>query len=128
VYHIDYTNSGKARQELFVFRRKFATMATNNYKVRDVQPTVLRLDPDLRQRLVRDAKAHGRSLSKEIEMLLGVAIQYSENASYSPPPRARALHASEPGADHLTDMEHAVLSVFRKLPPEKQLALLSLFK
>jgi hypothetical protein len=41
-------------------------MTEQSYKVRDLPPTVLRLDPALRHRLMRDAKAHGRSLTKEI--------------------------------------------------------------
>lgn len=97
-------------------------MTTESYKVRDVQPTLLRLDPELRARLTRDAKANGRSLTKECELRL---LQ-----TYEPGARgASTLGTAEPKAEYaLSATEASLLKVLRKLSPEKQLALLSLLK
>jgi hypothetical protein len=103
-----------------------------NYKVRELQPTLLRLNPELRHRLMKDAKANGRSLTKEIELLLQEAVERRDGPGYEKQPRLRAIPANEPGPDgpvmELTELQSAMLVVFDRLGPEKQLALLSLFK
>jgi len=92
-----------------------------------MQPTVLRLHPDLRHRLMRDAKAHGRSLSKEIEMLLRKALDEQGPAGFVGAAEPKATWPQvDSGGVRLSDTESAVLVAFRKMPPEKQLALLSL--
>jgi hypothetical protein len=107
-------------------------MPAQNYKVRDLQPTLLRLDPDLRHRLMRDAKANGRSLTKEIELLLQQAVDMRDGGREAsdayPLSRATVVHAEEGQVLELTELQRAMLSVFDRLGPEKQLALLSLFK
>ncbi len=94
-----------------------------------MQPTVLRLHPDLRHRLMRDAKAHGRSLSKEIEMLLREALDAHDRPGLvgTAEPKAAWPQTDLIGV-RLSDTEAAVVNVFRKMPPEKQLALLSLLR
>ena len=110
-------------------------MENENYKATDVHPTVLRLHPDLRAELMRIAAVNGRSLSKEIAHRLKDSLKPQATAIAPTPPRYSLDHPSSGGllkqqspAYALTDIDRAMLSVFHRLPPEKQLALLSLFK
>ena len=114
-------------------------MSTEKFKARDVQPTVLRLHPDVRAELVRVAYVNGRSLSKEIAVRLEASLKStaapapapaSGPTSYSAPNTPTVLHtANDKGpAATLSGTDQAMLEVFRGLPPEKQLALLSLFR
>lgn len=138
-------------------------MEIGKFKAREVQPTVLRLHPELREELIRIAAINGRSLTKEISDRLqnslpayGATLQgilsrekngqepgIAPGAAY-PISVATAHHANdgkENDPQHdirnnnekslvntLSGIDQAMLDVFRKLPPEKQLALLSLFK
>lgn len=114
-------------------------MEIGKYKTREVQPTVLRLHPDLRDELMRLAAFNGRSLTKEISARLQVSLAakgptlqgilakeaFGDNTPTPP------LTAEEPRASYgnqLSDIDKAILAVVRAMPPEKQLALLSLFK
>lgn len=114
-------------------------MENDKFKARDVQPTVLRLHPDVRAELVRIAFVNGRSLSKEIAVRLEASLKVGAVA----PPAASAKPASYSAANSptvvqtandngpasaLSGTDQAMLDVFRGLPPEKQLALLSLFR
>jgi hypothetical protein len=121
-------------------------VSEKSYVARDVQPTVLRLHPDVRAELVRLAHINGRSLSKEIATRLDVSLKTAVNTQGTPPSYSEAanpthhttahspatpapLNAKEKGpADPLTETDRAMLGVFRRMPVEKQLALLSLFK
>ena len=115
-------------------------MSTEKFKARDVQPTVLRLHPDVRAELVRIAFVNGRSLSKEIAVRIEASLKADAApapaapptgpASYSAPNTPTVLHtANDKGpASTLSGTDQAMLEVFRGLPPEKQLALLSLFR
>lgn len=92
-------------------------------KVRDLAPTAVRLAPEIRASLMREAAINGRTLHAEIVLRLSRSLQ----------PATPGVHAhGKPGpADPvtaLTDGDRALLTVFRKLSPEKQLALLSLLK
>lgn len=87
---------------------------------KDPFPTFnLRMPPDLRQHLARECGLSGRSMNAEIIHRLRVSLA---------PPRADMVQ--EPGGEYApqNDLERALLTVFRRLSPEKQLALLSLFK
>lgn len=112
-------------------------MEKERFKAREVQPTALRLQPDVRAELVRLAFVNGRSLSKEIAMRLeaslkaeGSSTTSSRPSTYSAPNTPTVLHtANDKGpASTLSGTDQAMLDVFRALPPEKQLALLSLFR
>ncbi len=123
-------------------------MGTENFKARDVQPTVLRMHPDLRVALMRLAKINGRSLSKEIETRLresldreaeetvagATAGNKKANAlqiNYAPVGHITPANAETPNLNNrlvLTPSDHAMLEIFRGMPYDKQLALLSLFK
>ena len=89
---------------------------------REINPFGLRMPVEVRELVKREAKLNGRSLNAEIVARLRASVD---------PPRSRS--GSRPAAQArdiwvLTDAERAMLNVFRKLPPEKQLALLSLFE
>lgn len=117
-------------------------MDNEKFKARDVQPTVLRLHPDVRAELARLAFVNGRSLSKEISVRLEASLKGSlpspapaaERAAtplrYSEPPAPTVLHTANDNSPStaLTGTDKAMLEVFRALSPEKQLALLSLFR
>lgn len=82
----------------------------------------LRMPPDLRERIEREAKIDGRSLNAEIVQILQRSFAGSSDAKHQ---------VSEPSASYeagLSDIERQFLNTFRRLPVEKQLALLSLFK
>ena len=115
-------------------------MEKERFKARDVPPTALRLHPDTRAELQRIAFINGRSLSKEIAVRLEASLKAdaapapaappSGPASYTAPNTPTVLHtANDKGpASTLSGTDQAMLEVFRGLPPEKQLALLSLFR
>lgn len=117
-------------------------MELGKYKTREVQPTVLRLHPDLRDELIRIAEKNNRSLTKEIAIRLQVSLAASG-------PTLQGILAREAFADktpgiapsaptpstgpsgqpvHLSDHDMQMLRIFHALSVEKQLALLSLFK
>jgi hypothetical protein len=109
-------------------------VSDKSYVARDVQPTVLRLHPDVRAALVRLATINGRSLSKEIALRLDASLKADSPPSYTAPSTATVLTTlHEPGAqtkgpaDPLSEIDRAMLAIFRRLSVEKQLALLSLF-
>jgi hypothetical protein len=83
----------------------------------------LRMPPELKDKVSREAKINGRSLNAEIVDRLRKSLEpllltesghkvAQMNSSYMP---------------ELTDIERKLLTIFRRLPVEKQLALLSLF-
>lgn len=83
----------------------------------------LRMPPELKDKINREAKINGRSLNAEIVDRLRKSIE--------PPIRLVGDHKIEQAnssyTPEITDIERKLLTVFRRLPPEKQLALLSLF-
>lgn len=90
---------------------------------RDIAPFGLRMPDDLKVKLASEAKINGRSLNSEIvdrlaNSLHGYALQGHRVTEHQLPDYMEKA---------LPDIERALLTIFRKLPPEKQLALLSLF-
>ena len=89
----------------------------------DINPFGLRMQDDLKDALIREAKFNGRSLNAEIVDRLRKSIE--------PPIRTEVGHKIEQEISSytpdITDIERKLLTVFRRLSPEKQLALLSLF-
>lgn len=83
------------------------------------------MQSDLKERLDREAKISGRSLNAEIVHRLQLSIDNQENTkgSYTTAQLAAASYTPD-----LNDIERQLLTIFRRLPIEKQLALLSLFK
>lgn len=93
-------------------------------KIRDLPPTAIRLNPELRAALLREAAINGRSMHAEIVLRLKNSIEGTRGAQ----PSAHPAQEERPAYADLTDVDRSMLTVFRKLPVEKQLALLSLFR
>jgi hypothetical protein len=82
---------------------------------------ILRLPEELNAALKKQAELNGRSVNAEIVYRL----QQSLSGRGRDASRARQSSAEY---DALGDLERAMLQVFRRMGPEKQLALISLFK
>lgn len=84
----------------------------------------------------RAAYVAGRTVTAEINLRLKASLQADTlPATYTQASAATALTTlhetgaqTKSPADLLTELDRAMLGVFRRMPPEKQLALLSLFK
>jgi len=90
---------------------------------------LIRIPAQLKADLHREAATHGRSLTSEINTRLKASLQPATH----PEPTHTQHQAKEPGASWpavspLSDAERVLLSIFKRLSPEKQLALLSLLK
>ena len=89
----------------------------------DINPFGLRMQEELKDALIREARFNGRSLNAEIVDRLRKSIE--------PAIRTESGHKTEQGnipyTPDITDIERKLLTVFRRMSPEKQLALLSLF-
>ncbi len=90
---------------------------------------LLRLPSELKAELARAAAIHGQKLNSEVIERLNKSC-HAPAMLYSASPRKSAdVLANDNGpAVVMSDADRAMLDVFRKLPPEKQLALLSLFR
>ncbi|MCV2349325.1 Arc family DNA-binding protein [Paucibacter sp. Y2R2-4] len=105
-------------------------------KVSDIPPTTLRLPPDLRDQLLREATINGRSLNQEIMIRLklstdpgpgdpGALAMQQELRDL----RNQVMHGVEsPATQKLSDSERMLLVLFATMPPEKQLSLLTLLR
>lgn len=83
----------------------------------------LRMPEELKKSLEKEAEINDRSLNSELVARLKSGLD--KRAAN------RRHRAEEPGVEYaepLSDAERQVLAVFKKLPAEKQLALISLFK
>lgn len=92
---------------------------------------LLRLPSEIRSTLQLEANKHRRSLTSEIIGRLEQSLEEHPSQSIFKPKlvssRSTNKETALPPYD-LEKTEQAMLEVFRRLPPEKQLALLSLFK
>jgi hypothetical protein len=91
--------------------------------VRDLPPTAVRLPPEVRHALAREAAINGRTLHGEIVQRLRNSVAHEGGTG-----KHGAAEGAPAYAEPLSDGERALLAIFRKMSPEKQLALLSLFK
>lgn len=105
---------------------------------------LLRLPANLKHDLQRCASMQGRKLTQEVVIRLKASLEHtnkpgiapSQSPSYQQPPMATVLHTNDPAHDigqslashHITAIDAVMLKVFKAMPPEKQLALLSLLK
>lgn len=98
---------------------------------------LLRLPSALKAELQREAAIQGRTLTAEINLRLQASLKGAGTAyPASPPTVLTTAHGAPSGletkekspADPLSETDRAMLGVFRRMPVEKQLALLSLFK
>lgn len=93
-------------------------------KAREINPFGLRLPPEVKQVLEREAEANHRSLNAEVVSRIKMTL---EGPLPRAAPTAREANPVSYG-EMLSDTERAMLAVFRGMSPERQLALLSLFK
>lgn len=99
---------------------------------------LVRMTSELKAQLQRESVVQGRSLTAEIVSRLRASIKHDSeirsemvggSVPYSIDAPATVVHANDNGpAPALTDIDRAMLVIFHNLPPEKQLALLSLFR
>ena len=107
----------------------------------DVVATGVRLPIDLREKLEREADINQRSLTQEILTRLRASFDSGELQNRLEATRAIQLHGAmgavlrahepqpmAPVAQPLGDSQRLLLSCFAALPPDKQLALLTLLK
>lgn len=108
-------------------------MEGEKFKARDVQPTVLRIHPELRQQLMRIAAINGRSLSKEINQRLLESLKNSgdkveavspETPSLALGPENNSAVVSKPVPYALSDYEASLVEVFRSMSAFKRYSLL----
>ena len=95
-------------------------------KVRDIAPFGVRMPSDLKETLEREAKINNRSLNSEVIDRLKKSLERqvtTGSANYAASPSSNFDYGYA-----LSDSERQFLGVFRRLPVEKQLALLSLFR
>jgi len=106
--------------------------AITKTKVSDLPATTLRLQAALLDQLKREATINRRSLNMEIEERLVASFQELEEKAQ----RNAMVHGhyvTEPGkgkdpAPALSELQRLLLSHFNAMPPEKQLALLTVLK
>jgi hypothetical protein len=78
------------------------------------------MPPELKAKIEAEAKRNGRSMNTEVIARLAASLR---------DPVAYSVTATTAAYQHdITESEKQMLQVFRRMPPEKQLALLSLFK
>lgn len=89
--------------------------------MREIAPFGVRMPAELKVRLETAAKSNGRSMNTEVVARLAASFD-DKPATIEKTPLLRAYLSND-----LTETERQLLEVFRRLPPNKQLALLSLF-
>lgn len=92
---------------------------------RDINPFGVRMPPDLKSDLEQEAKKNSRSLNSEIVDRLKKSLEAIASGQVM---NTAAQNTAAYKVDQYSDIEKQLVQVFRKLPAEKQLALLSLFK
>lgn len=98
-------------------------------RARDIPPTGIRLPADLREQLERECAINGTSLSSEIVRRLRSTFPQvvTTGVAVSPTGAVTPLRQEvQPAA--LSPSQRSLLQLFSQLPPEKQLALLTLIK
>jgi hypothetical protein len=95
-------------------------------KVSDIAPTTLRLPPDVRDQLMREATISNRSLSQEITYRLQCSLA-PQKATQA---RAEAQESTPLAGSYqaLADEQRLLLSLYGALAPDKQLALITLLR
>lgn len=100
----------------------------------DQTQLLLRLPTQLKADLQRHATAQGRKLTQEVVIRLTASLGKSTEQGTSPnllshpgQPMVTVLHTNEPGHASAS-LDQTMLKIFRTLPVEKQLSLLTLLK
>lgn len=92
-------------------------------KLRDIPPFSLRLHPELRTTLQREADIHGVTLHAEILQRLRVSLG-GVGEAYQAPQRAEGAASGLA----IGDAQRMLLGLFDAMPPDKQLALLTVLR
>lgn len=92
--------------------------------MREIAPFGLRMPAELKERIDREAKANGRSMNTEIISRLWASFEMKQSSQLTVMDPVRPSY----GESDLSEIERQLLWIFRRLPVEKQLALVSLFK
>lgn len=100
----------------------------NNYSgaVRNIPPVAVRLLPEIKHALAREAAINQRSLHAEIVLRLKASLGDADALLGMTMNRVSEAGPSQLTALPLGDAERQLLAIFRGMSPEKQLALLSL--
>lgn len=101
-------------------------------KTADIAPFGLRLPPETKDELSKAARHNGRSLNAEIVARLMWSLQYEKTSltqrEQHQPIQMKTKQKGKIYSAEFSELEIALLETFRKMPVEKQLALLTLFK
>lgn len=100
------------------------------------ETVLVRLPARLKAALLKEAAKNGRRITAEINIRLEESFNPGTPSdttpkvtTYAKAGPVKALTTGEPTADAtVSDLDAAMLKLFRNMPVEKQLALLSLFK
>lgn len=95
-------------------------------RVRDIAPTGIRLPPELRDALVREAGINRRTISGEVIHRLRQSFDVRHVTTTVGTGEAAAGYARQ--TDPLSDAQRVLLRLFDAMSPEKQLALLTVLK
>lgn len=90
--------------------------------MREIAPFGVRMPPDLKARLTTEAMRNGRSLNTEVVARLSASLRDEAPRVVMQPSSNGYMENS------LSQADLDLLVIFRKLPTEKQLALLSLLR
>lgn len=98
-----------------------------------IAPTTIRIPPDLREDLQREANLNGRTLSAEIverlrNSLKGRQISVVEALNTGESALAFSTGPAPVAELHRNNTHRLLITLFDALPPEKQLALLTVLK
>lgn len=107
----------------------------------DFTQLLLRIPTQLKAELQREANIQGRKLTQEVNIRLRESLKGKAVAAYPPtvsapplttdgkpsPVQAQYQQSNAKGPANLSETDQAMLDIFRRMPAQKQLALLSLF-
>ena len=98
-------------------------------------PVLVRMTQELKAKLQREAAVHGRTLTGEINQRLmesfkaQLTVVAPSVQPYNLKRTTTKVKANDYAPDYsISEIERAMLSIFKAMPVEKQLALVSLFK
>lgn len=94
-------------------------------RARDIAPTGVRLPPDLRDAIAREAHVSGRSLSAEMLACLRARYLPAAAAASAAQPYRVAEPAARDPVPPLGESQRLLLARFGRLSPERQLAMLT---
>lgn len=90
----------------------------------EIPPTTVRLPPDVREALVKEADINGRTLSAEIVDRLQLTLHGPDMSQAQKAEMERLAHQYL----KVSDAQRMLLTMFDAMPPDKQLALLTVLR